>query len=500
MLFHSLEFFVFFPLVVALFFATPSRHRWALLLVASYVFYGAWKPEYLVLIATSTGVDYVLARKLGTEERAGRRKLLLVLSLATNLGLLVAFKYLGFFAGVLESLVGPLRPPLDSASLDFVLPVGISFYTFQTIGYTIDVYRREREPEHHLGRFALYVSFFPQLVAGPIERSVRLLPQFRAHQSFDFARVRSGLGQMLWGFFKKLVIADRAAFFVSAVYDHPGEFQGLTVVVATYLFAFQIYCDFSGYTDIAIGAARVLGFELMENFDRPYASSSVTEFWRRWHISLSTWFRDYVYIPLGGSRLAPVGVARNLAIVFLLSGLWHGANWTFVFWGGFHGMLLVLGYGWRRAWGASSRMTPPSGGAGGVLAILRRYAGIAITFHLVCLGWVFFRAESLDHVADLLLQLPVQHSESVWHQLTQIEPRREFGGTWADVSRPVHALEVDLCILGVSIVLLEVFERRIKRPPSAAPTFLRHLSWAGLSVWVVLTAVQGHTPFIYFQF
>ena len=342
MLFHSFAYFTFFPCVVALYFAIPPRHRWALLLAASYYFYAAWKPEYLLLIVASTLVDYLVGLGLGRHREPRVRRWLLAASLILNLGLLGVFKYADFFGQSLAGLARALGGGRNIPALNLLLPVGISFYTFQTLSYTIDVYRGEREPERHLGRFALYVSFFPQLVAGPIERSTHLLPELRAARPFDLDRVLSGLLLFAWGLFKKLVIADRAAAFVDAVYADPERFQGPTIIVATYLFAFQIYADFSGYSDMAVGSARVMGIELMENFDRPYAARSITDFWRRWHISLSTWFRDYLYIPLGGNRVVPRRRLFNVLVVFVLSGLWHGASWTFVAWKAYHSVLFAL--------------------------------------------------------------------------------------------------------------------------------------------------------------
>jgi D-alanyl-lipoteichoic acid acyltransferase DltB (MBOAT superfamily) len=484
-LFHSLTFFIFFPTVVALFFATPPRHRWILLLAASYVFYGAWKPQYLILLVLTTAVDYGVGVLLGREQGPARRRALLVASLVANLGVLFTFKYLNFCSASLRGALHRFGLPDDIPSLDVLLPVGVSFYTFQSISYTIDVYRRDLEPEPHFGRFALYVAFFPQLVAGPIERSTRLLPQFRETQRWDFDRAVGGLGWMLWGLFKKVVVADRAATFVDAVYRQPGDFQGLSVVAATYAFAYQIYCDFSGYSDIARGAARVMGFELMQNFDRPYAAATITDFWRRWHISLSTWFRDYLYVPLGGSRAGWSRRAANLAVVFLVSGLWHGASWTFVVWGAYHGALMIAAIGVERLSGryaAGLRISRP-------LRVAGRALEIALTFHLVCLGWVLFRADDLGHAWELLLRLPVSYPASVVDELARIGPA------------PPAATTLELAILVLSIAMVEGVERFLRTPRLArTPVPVRWLAWASLCVWILLTAVQSHSPFIYFQF
>jgi len=477
MLFHSLAFFVFFPLVVVATFATPARYRWAVLLMASYIFYGAWKPAYLLLIIISTAVDYLAGKRLAATEGRARRAWLGV-SLTVNLGLLVAFKYLDFIARSLETLIGFAGVGFDLPALELVLPVGISFYTFQTLSYTIDVYRGERGPERHFGRFALYVSFFPQLVAGPIERSTRLLPQLDSFV-FDRERLVSGLGLMLWGFFKKMVVADRAARFVDAVYGDPGAVQGVTIWLATYAFALQIYGDFSGYSDIAIGAARVLGIDLSTNFIRPYAARSVRDFWRRWHVTLSTWFRDYLYVPLGGSRVRLPRQCLNLMVVFLVSGLWHGASWTFVLWGGFHGVLLVAAVLWQR-------LREREGWARGEGPLGQALAAVG-TFHLVCLGWLIFRADDLTHLAKLLLRLPISYPRSLASELSGVLPDAHIG--------------LEMSVLAASAVMLALVEKVRHRPQRHHwPAPVRLFVWAGLGVWTLLFAAQSHSPFLYFQF
>ncbi len=401
MLFNSFAFVVFFPTVVAAYFALPHRHRWILLLAASYYFYGSWRIEYLGLLMLTTLTDYVLALRMGERATGRERRPFLIASVALNLGVLGIFKYANFAASGLATI---LHLPNSFAHLDLLLPVGISFYTFQAISYTVDVYRGAKEPERHLGIFALYVSFFPQLVAGPIERSAHLLPQFRREHRAQYDRVASGLRRIAWGFFKKLVIADQAGYIVDAVYASPESFPGQTVILATYLFAFQIYCDFSGYCDIAIGAARVLGFDLMDNFRRPFAAASVREFWRRWHISLCAWFRDYLYIPLGGNRVSKLRMYGILMLVFTLSGLWHGAGLNFILWGALHGFYLVMSIvtspardaAWRRV-GAWLRQ---------ILAIdpgpIRHALGVVLTFHLFVFSLLIFRAGSLTHCLALL--------------------------------------------------------------------------------------------------
>jgi D-alanyl-lipoteichoic acid acyltransferase DltB (MBOAT superfamily) len=301
-----------------------------------------WRVEYIFLIILSTLIDYRAG--IGIEEASGEaeRKRYLYLSLLVNLGLLFSFKYFNFFGGALNDLFSSVNIKYSLPELKVLLPIGISFYTFQTLSYTIDVYRGKKKAERHLGIFAVYVAFFPQLVAGPIERSIHLMPQFKEEHKLIYSNVSAGIKLMLWGYFKKLVIADRAALLVNTVYNNPEDYTGFPLWAATYLFAFQIFCDFSAYSDIARGSARVMGFDLMKNFRRPYFAHNIGEFWHNWHISLSTWFRDYVYIPLGGNRVSKLRYYFNIMAVFLTSGLWHGANWTFIFWGGLHGIYHVI--------------------------------------------------------------------------------------------------------------------------------------------------------------
>ena len=348
MLFNSMSFFVFFGLVTPTYFLLPHRFRWLLLLAASCVFYMAFVPVYLLILLFTIIVDY-FAGLLIHGSTGKTRKLWLVASIVSNVGVLFFFKYFNFFNENLTHLAEFLNWQYSIRSLQILLPIGLSFHTFQAMSYTIEVYYGRQQPEKHFGIYALYVMFYPQLVAGPIERPQNLLPQFREVHSFDPYRVSLGLSRMIWGLFKKVVIADRLVYLVDVVYVHPGYYDGLSLFTATIFFAFQIYCDFSGYCDIALGAAQVMGFHLMENFEQPYFSRSISEFWRRWHISLSTWFKDYLYIPLGGNRLTLVRTWGNLAIVFLVSGLWHGANWTYIVWGRFARILFnfraPLGFG-----------------------------------------------------------------------------------------------------------------------------------------------------------
>jgi alginate O-acetyltransferase complex protein AlgI len=334
MLFNTIEFWVFLPIVLAFYALTPQRLRWVVLLIASYVFYMWWNAAYALLLVFSTIVDFFVGRAMGRAADRGRRRQLLLVSLCTNLGVLFTFKYWTFFHESMAAIVGALGLSYTVPHLDVLLPVGISFYTFQTLSYTIDIYRGTLRPETHLGRFAIFVAFFPQLVAGPIERASRLLPQLREQFFLRSHQVQSGFQLALWGLFLKVVVADWLSLFVNAVYGAPEGHGRVVLAAATYGFALQIYCDFSGYSSIAIGVARMFGIDLMENFRRPYLSTSIRDFWRRWHISLSTWLRDYLYISVGGNRHGELRTYLSLMITMLLGGLWHGASWNFVIWGG----------------------------------------------------------------------------------------------------------------------------------------------------------------------
>jgi len=387
-LFNSLEFLLFFPIVLILFFYLSERLKWIFLLIASYIFYMSWKWEYIILILISTMVDYWAGLKMGTIEKKSKRKKFLLLSIFSNLGILFSFKYFNFFSHSIGALLSSQKVFYDIPTLDVLLPVGISFYTFQTLSYSIEIYRGKIKPERNLGKFALYVAYFPQLVAGPIERPGHLLPQLWKKLKLNGDQVASGLKLILWGYFKKVCIADRLAEYVNIVYNDPNNYYGLSIWIATIFFSFQIYCDFSGYSDIAIGSARIMGIDLMKNFRTPYFSQSIAEFWRRWHISLSYWFRDYVYIPLGGNRVKLNRWYFNLFVTFLLSGLWHGANWTFVIWGGLHGLYMILA-------NVRDRLIYKIKIANNSFTS-NRLINVFSTFSLVLFSWIFFRANNLQ--------------------------------------------------------------------------------------------------------
>lgn len=485
MAFNSLEFLVFFALVVALYYASPPRYRWALLLVASYYFYAAWAVEYLIWIAVSTLLGYVLALQIARTSRQGRRKALLALGIASNLGLLFAVKYARFFSDSLGALLGRFNVLYHVPAFQILLPVGISFYTFQTLSYLIDVYRGQKEPERHVGIFALYVSFFPQLVAGPIERAGRLLPQLRTDHRPDPARVSDGLRLMLWGLFQKAVIADRLAVYVNAVYDHPADHQGMPVILATYFCAIQIYCDFAGYTDIALGAAKVMGYDLTGNFRQPYLATSVGEFWRRWHISLSTWFRDYLYIPLGGNRVPRWRWSANLMIVFLVSGLWHGASWTFVLWGALHGFYRLL-EGWTQRARAGAVRVLRLDNKPAVQTIL----SVFVTFNLVCFAWIFFRANS---IADAFLLV---------RNLVQVHASTAVYAPWQGIAGdPALQTAFALALVALLAGVQAVRSQRVILPPAIGQRiWVRWATYLVLTLAIMNLGIAREAPFIYVQF
>ncbi|MGA2515448.1 MAG: MBOAT family O-acyltransferase [Thermodesulfobacteriota bacterium] len=400
MLFNSMRFLFFFIIVMGMYFAIPYRFRWILLLGASYYFYISWKPAYVILIIITTLITYYAGLRMAKIATKSKRKTVLILSLFFNLGCLFVFKYYNFFNDSLRVVLQHYNLFYGNPALNVLLPIGISFYTFKNLSYAIDVYRGDQPPEKHLGYYALYVAFFPQLLAGPIERAKRFLPQLIGKCDFDYWRVTNGLKLMLWGLFQKMVIADNLAPLVDAVYNDPTHHSGVGLVLATLFFAFQIYCDFAGYSDIAIGAAQVMGFTTMDNFNRPYFSKSIPEFWRRWHISLSTWFRDYLYISMGGNRVSIPRWYINLFVVLLICGLWHGANWTFIVWGGLHGLYLVFS-----AFTRDIREKIHKAMGLDRVPRLHNYFKVTVTFSLVCFAWIFFRANSISDALYIISHL-----------------------------------------------------------------------------------------------
>lgn len=474
MLFNSIEFIIFLPLVFGIYWLLHKSLRWLNLFVvaASYLFYGWWDWRFLLLIAFTTLCSYISGRLLERTPRKG----IMWANIILNLLILGLFKYYDFFAqSFADAFLGGRS---DRLLLHLILPVGISFYTFQALSYSIDVYRRKLAPTRDIIAFFAYVSFFPQLVAGPIERATNLLPQFEKPRKFDYSVAVDGLRQMLWGFFKKMVVADSCANYVDTIFAHPDWYPGSSMPVAAILFSIQIYCDFSGYSDIAIGCAKLFGIKLMRNFNVPYFSRDIAEFWRRWHISLTTWFRDYIYIPLGGSRVPKMRVVLNTFIIFLISGMWHGANWTFLAWGAFHALLflplILLG---------KNRKYTNTVASGRVLPSLVELVQMVTTFLLAALGWILFRADSI---------------EDAWEYIRLMFTHFFEGTPW--ISSPL-----DGWILAISITLLMVVEwiNRNEAHEFARQPRQRWLRWSGYIIILFMIGAYMTTnemPFIYFQF
>jgi alginate O-acetyltransferase complex protein AlgI len=400
MIFNSIEFLIFLPIVFLIYWKLLNHNLKAqnfFVLAASYLFYGWWDWRFLSLIIISTLSDFIIGQLLEKQEEKKKRKLLLWASIVVNIGILGFFKYYNFFIENFITAFQSLNIELHYSTLQVILPVGISFYTFQTLSYTIDIYRGKLKSAKDPIAFFAFVSFFPQLVAGPIERASNLLPQFQSSRKFDYKTATDGLRQILWGMFKKVVIADNCAPFVNDIFSQHAELSGSTLLIGAVLFAFQIYGDFSGYSDIAIGTARLFGFNLMRNFSYPYFSRDIAEFWRRWHISLSTWFRDYVYIPLGGSRGTKIQQLKNVFVIFLVSGFWHGANWTFISWGALHALLFIPLLLLNK-----NRKNLNISGENKVFPSFRELLKILTTFTTVTIAWIFFRAENIAQAFDYI--------------------------------------------------------------------------------------------------
>lgn len=467
MLFNSLHFLFFFPVVCIVYFILPSlKARNLFLLAASYYFYMNWEPAYALLLLTSTAITYLAALGIGGCKGQRGKRLCLASNIVLNLSILFLFKYYNFAADNISNLLAHWGLSARMPEFTLLLPVGISFYIFQALSYSIDVYRGHIAIEKNFFNYALFVSFFPQLVAGPIERSTNLLPQFRQKHAFSYENVMTGVRIMLWGYFLELVLADRCALYVDPIFNNVAYHNGGSYLLAALFFPFQIYGDFAGYSLTAIGAAKVMGFTLMENFRRPYFATTVTEFWRRWHISLSTWFRDYVYIPLGGNRAGTARCHLNIMATFMVSGVWHGANWTFIVWGTIHGALQCLEklLGWNKAqWKKPEAI-----------------AHWLLTFCVVCLAWIFFRANTL---ADAVLMLK---------------------GIFTNMAMPYMRVADFLAIgLALAIVLAKecIDEFGLRVHISDSPVWLvRHLYIVGMIATIVLLGVLNGDQFIYFQF
>ena len=464
MLFNSFEFLIFLPLVFAAYWLLSSRVRWQNMLVvaASYLFYGWWDWRCLGLIALTSACSYLSAILMEKRPRDSHRRAICITNAVLNLGILMTFKYFNFFSVELSHWLNVIGFAADWGTLNVVLPVGISFYTFQALSYTIDVYRNQVSPTHDAVAFFAYISFFPQLVAGPIERASELLPQFQRKRQFNYTQAVDGARQMLWGFFKKMVVADNCAAVVNQVWGDYQHANGAMLTMAAVLFAFQIYGDFSGYSDIAIGCARLFGFRLTRNFQLPYFAADVQDFWRRWHISLMRWFTNYVYIPLGGDRCSTLNTARNILVVFALSGLWHGANWSFIVWGVYHGTLLVL---WR--------LKKPH---------LPQWLGMMCTFALVTIGWVIFRSPSIGDAVKIIRGMTMK--------------------PWGHLAGGTSIALISITVLVVAEWLTREREHPLQFASTSFPAQHATLRWgcyAMLSIAICLWA-GTQSQFIYFQF
>ena len=500
MTFNSFHFLVFFPVVAVVYFTLPPRFRRMFLLAASYYFYMCFKAEYAVILGGSTLIDYFLGRRIGSCPTPTGKKRLLLLGFLHNIGLLAALKYLDFFNQSIAALLKPFNILYEVKGLEILVPVGISYYTFKKVSYLIDVYRQKQEPEKNVGTFALYVSFFPEITAGPIDRADTLIPQFCKTTGFDYRRVTDGLKLMTWGFFKKLVIADRLAAFVNKVYDNPLQFEGLSLVMATVYFSFQIYCDFSGYTDIALGAGKIMGFDLMENFNRPYFAKSVGEFWKRWHISLTSWLMDYLFLPTAYSVSRKIKQPRVMRIraetwaymvgittTFVLCGLWHGAKWTFVIWGSLHGLYLAVSFATKKSRRRLFKKLKIKKNS-----IVRKTVRLSITFSLVTFAWIFFRANSISDAFYI-----ITHLFSGWSKvfnLTGLMEALHFG-----------LFKRELIVAAVSVffmILVHLLRKEltVEQWISKQKVVLRWVFYVGLLLWVLVFADTTAENFIYFRF
>jgi D-alanyl-lipoteichoic acid acyltransferase DltB (MBOAT superfamily) len=473
MLFNSITFAVFLVIVFILYWAMKNKplvYQNVLLLTAGYVFYGWWDWRFLSLIFFTSTIDFLIGSGLGKTEKRSNRKLLLVTSIILNIGLLFFFKYYNFFVDSWISLMSSFGLQAHRSTLRIILPVGLSFYTFQSIAYVIDVYRKQIKPESNYISFLAFVSFFPQLVAGPISRASQLLPQFSRKRVFVYQDAVAGMRHILWGFFKKCVIADRLAYTVDLVYSDPGAYHGWAVVIATFFFALQIYCDFSGYSDIALGTARLFGFYIMENFRTPYFSTSFREFWQRWHISLSQWFRDYLYIPLGGSRVNTPRWIFNLMITFILSGFWHGANYTFLIWGFLHGIFLTAESLAKKSFSFS---------------FIPKAVKMLIVFASVTFAWIFFRSASLADALQIISNIFQTDNGFILKTLFRSADEMRF---------TVYSL--------VLFVILETALRDGRMNLSGVyKPWLRWSVYYLISFWIIFFGEFQFAPvFIYFQF
>jgi Predicted membrane protein involved in D-alanine export len=486
---------IFFPIISLIYFAISQKYRWVWLLITSYFFYMSWNPQYVILLAISTMITYTSgllienANKIRDKRRSLQfKKLWVFLSFASNLLILFFFKYFVFFTHTTLRIFTYLHIPLSLPTYDVLLPVGISFYTFQALSYTMDVYRKDIKAEKNFGKYALFVSFFPQLVSGPIEKSKNFLHQLNEYHSFDYIRVKNGLLLMLWGFFKKIVIADRLGQLVTTVYNNPGNYKGFEIIIATVFYAFQIYCDFSSYTDIARGSAEVFGLKLSRNFEQPYFSKSVQEFWRRWHMSLTGWFKDYLYFPLGGNRCSKLRNYINIMVVFIVSGLWHGAAINFIIWGMLHGMFQVVGKMLKPVKNKTVKALKLNPKAFGY-----KLVQVFLTFVLVDFAWIFFRAGTFS-VAITLIKNMFYFNPSIF-----------FDGSIYKLGLDQKDFFVALLCLGIVIVGdLTQRTRSLRHELSHQTTIIRWSIYFTTIVIILIFGIYGpgynHQQFIYSQF
>ena len=481
MLFNSNAFYVFLPIVFAVYWLTPRRYRWGVLLVSSYYFYMSAGIEYVPLLFLTTLVSWGTALLISRTENKGKQKLCMAAALAVCLGLLFFFKYFNFLSGTVTALLRSISLEVSDVTLNLVLPVGISFYIFQSLGYVIDVYKGKTEACLHFGKYAVFVSFFPLLLAGPIERAEHLLPQLEKEHSFHTEKAIEGAKLIAWGYFKKIAVADVVVSCVDLVYNDVTSYTGLALGVATFFYAFQVYCDFSGYSDIARGVAKLLDIDLMVNFKSPYFAVSLKEFWSRWHISLSTWFRDYVYIPLGGNRKGALRTRCNLLITFLVSGLWHGASWTYVIWGGLHGLGQIVEKEWDRHF-------PPKKGRRSRIRVL-------LVFGFVCLAWIFFRANTFSDAVYVLTHLFEGIGNPVSYVKAGYDALRNAG--------LIQSADLKLVFIWIAVLLAHDFIElrqsawewlgRFKKP-------VRYAFYFALLFVVLYSRQLGEYEFVYFQF
>lgn len=486
MTFNSVEFLIFYPIVALLYFILPRKLVWPMLLIASYYFYMCYQAELVVLILGTTFISWIASRIIHKSTKSSVRKLWITLTLVVCFGVLFFYKYFNFLSDTATGLINLLGGEVSRFELDLLLPIGISFYTFQTLSYVIDVYRGDVEPERNFFFYALFVSFFPQLVAGPIERPGNLIPQLKERHPWSNDNAIKGAKHMIVGFFKKICVADLIAIYVNSVYNNAESATGFGVIIATVLFAVQIYCDFSGYTDIAIGCARIMGIKLMKNFEHPYMATGIKEFWARWHISLSGWFKDYLYIPLGGNRRGEARTMLNVFIVFLVSGLWHGANWTFVIWGAVHGLYQIIGMLTRRSrdtlWGKVFK----KGSESQVVVWGRRI----LTFILVSFAWIFFRANTVSDAFTLIATMFTGWSVGI-------------SDTLSGMGLSTIAILMTLMSIGTLIMIDKMLHYGDE--PDGSSVLVKNgsfviFAWAILLSWMLLLSKDMVSSFIYFQF